>query len=51
VSADVQTLIDNKVGRIRLARPKALHALTRDMCQTMTDALVEWRADPKSGPC
>jgi enoyl-CoA hydratase len=43
---DVLALVDKNVGRIRLARPKALHALTRDMCQAMTDALVEWRADP-----
>ncbi len=44
--SDVQTLIEDKVGRIRLARPKALHALTRDMCQTMTEALLAWRTDP-----
>jgi enoyl-CoA hydratase len=37
------TTIDGKVGRIRLNRPKALNALTRDMCSVMTDALVEWR--------
>jgi enoyl-CoA hydratase len=43
--SDVQTLTDGKVGRIRLARPKALHALTRDMCQAMTEALLDWRKD------
>ena len=39
-------LIEGRVGRIRLARPKALHALTRDMCQAMTEALLDWRTDP-----
>ncbi|HEX8443303.1 MAG TPA: enoyl-CoA hydratase/isomerase family protein [Allosphingosinicella sp.] len=44
--SDVRTEVDGKAGRIRLNRPKALHALTRDMCQKMTDALVAWRSDP-----
>jgi enoyl-CoA hydratase len=43
--SDILTQIDGKVGRIRLNRPKALHALTREMCQAMTDALVGWRTD------
>ena len=43
---DVLTLIDGRVGRIRLNRPKALHALTEDMCTAMIQALVTWRADP-----
>ncbi len=43
--SDVLTAVDGKVGRIRLNRPKALHALTRDMCAAMTEALLEWRAD------
>jgi enoyl-CoA hydratase len=43
---DVLTLTDQKVGCIRLNRPKALHALTREMCQTMTEALIAWRSDP-----
>jgi enoyl-CoA hydratase len=33
------------VGRIRLNRPQALHALTRAMCQAMLDALLAWRGD------
>jgi enoyl-CoA hydratase len=45
VTDDVLTLNDGKVGRIRLARPKAIHALTRDMCITMTKALLAWRDD------
>ena len=43
---DVLTFIEGNVGRIRLNRPKALHALTRDMCSAMMEALVEWRENP-----
>ena len=32
-------------GRITLARPKALHALTTAMCQIMTEALEAWWHD------
>jgi enoyl-CoA hydratase len=46
MSHDVLTAREGKVGRIRLTRPKALHALTRDMCQAMTEALLAWRPDP-----
>jgi len=42
---DIVTTIDGKVGRIRLNRPKALNALTEDMCSAMTAALLEWRED------
>jgi enoyl-CoA hydratase len=45
VTDDVLTAVDGKVGRLRLARPKAIHALTRDMCVTMTEALLAWRDD------
>lgn len=37
---------EGRVGRLTLDRPKALHALTRDMCAAMTDALLAWEADP-----
>lgn len=43
--AEVLTRIEGRVGRITLNRPKALHALTTDMCQAMTQALLAWRAD------
>jgi enoyl-CoA hydratase len=43
--SDVLTVLEGGVGRIRLNRPKAIHALTRDMCQAITDALVEWSGD------
>jgi len=35
--------IEGGVGRIRLNRPKAIHALTHGMCDTMIAALLEWR--------
>jgi len=46
MTSDVLTSIEGPVGRIRLNRPKALHALTTDMCVAMLDALDAWRADP-----
>ncbi len=38
--------IDGSVGRIRLNRPKALHALTHAMCDCVLEALETWRSDP-----
>ena len=43
---EVQVSIEGKVGRLRLNRPKAIHALNEAMCRTMAEALVAWRADP-----
>ena len=43
MTTDVITRIEGKVGRIRLNRPKAIHALTREMCSAMLAALVDWR--------
>ena len=40
---EVITQIDGQIGRIRLNRAKAIHALTREMCSAMMAALVEWR--------
>ena len=47
VSEDVLISPEAGIGRIRLNRPKALHALTREMCDTMSVALLAWRDDPK----
>lgn len=33
-------------ARIRLNRPKALHALTQPMCEAITASLLDWRSDP-----
>src|SRR3712207_6339972 len=45
MSLEVITQLDGQVGRIRLNRPKAIHALTKDMCSAMIAALLEWRAN------
>ncbi len=45
MSQDVITQVDGQVGRIRLNRPQAIHALTRAMCSDMIAALLDWRAD------
>ena len=36
---------DGSVGRIRLNRPKAIHALTTAMCEGVLEALETWRGD------
>jgi len=41
----VLTRIEGRIGRITLNRPKALHALTREMCALMTEALLAWKDD------
>jgi enoyl-CoA hydratase len=45
VSDDVLISVERGVGRLRLNRPKAIHALTTGMCEAMSDALLKWRAD------
>lgn len=46
MTQDVITTVEGKAGRIRLNRPKAIHALTKDMCTAMIAALMDWREDP-----
>jgi enoyl-CoA hydratase len=46
VTEDVLTFIEGHVGRIRLNRPKALHALNTAMCTAMLAALDGWASDP-----
>jgi enoyl-CoA hydratase len=43
---DIIVTREGGVGRIRLNRPKAIHALTTDMCEAMSAALLDWRSDP-----
>ena len=45
MTQDVITTIEGRVGRIRLNRPEAIHALTHDMCSAMIAALLDWRDD------
>lgn len=43
---DVLILVEGRLGRIRLNRPKAIHALNLGMCEAMSQALLEWQDDP-----
>src|SRR5690349_23453530 len=42
---DVLITTEQRVGRIRLNRPKAIHALTTRMCEVMSEALLHWLTD------
>ncbi len=44
---DVLTFVDGGAGRLRLNRPKALHALNIEIVRAITTALIAWRVDPK----
>jgi enoyl-CoA hydratase len=46
VTDDVVVSVEGGVGRIRLNRPKAIHALTTEMCDAMSAALLGWIDDP-----
>ena len=41
--SDVLTRIEGHAGRITLNRPKALNALTYDMCMSIEAAIDDWR--------
>jgi enoyl-CoA hydratase len=43
--ADVVIETEGRVGRIRLNRPKAIHALNTGMCRAVIDALDRWASD------
>jgi enoyl-CoA hydratase len=47
--SDVIAEIEGRAGRLRLNRPKAIHALTTGMCSDMIAALAAWRDDPRVG--
>jgi enoyl-CoA hydratase len=42
----VLTIRDNRIGRIRLNRPRALNALDLEMIRAISAILEEWRDDP-----
>src|SRR5690606_10100372 len=44
---DVLIRREGAVGHISLNRPKALHALTQAMCESISAALLEWRDDDR----
>ena len=43
--AEVIVRVEDGVGRLSLNRPRALNALTTDMCVTVADALLAWLDD------
>ncbi len=43
------TNVTGNLGRITLNRPKALNALTTDMCKAMTEILLAWEQDETIG--
>jgi enoyl-CoA hydratase len=45
VTDDVLIYVEQGIGRLRLNRPKAIHALTTQMCEAMSAALLRWRTD------
>jgi len=45
VTDELITQVDGPAGRIRLNRPRAIHALTTAMCEGVLEALEAWRAD------
>ncbi len=45
MSSDVIISTEGRLGRIRLNRPKAINALTTDMCLGILDALAEFESD------
>ena len=42
---DVLISTQDRVGRLRLNRPKAIHALNTQMCEAMSAALLKWMND------
>ncbi|QJU59178.1 enoyl-CoA hydratase/isomerase family protein [Sphingomonas sp. AP4-R1] len=44
--SDVLIEVVGRVGRVRLNRPKAIHALNTGMCEAMLAALDAWAVDP-----
>ena len=42
---EILVATEGRIGRIRLNRPKALHALTLDMCMAILDALTAFEHD------
>lgn len=42
---DVLISVERGIGRLRLNRPKAIHALTTQMCEVMGQALLRWSDD------
>ncbi len=46
MTGEVRISVQGGVGKLILARPEALHALNRPMCDAILGALQAWAADP-----
>ncbi|WP_017931885.1 enoyl-CoA hydratase/isomerase family protein [Robiginitomaculum antarcticum] len=46
---EIISRVSGNLGHITLNRPKALNALTQNMCDVMTELLTSWEADPAIG--
>lgn len=44
--SEILTAIEGSVARLRLNRPKPIHALNLGMCRAMSAALLAWRDNP-----
>ena len=45
--SDLNVRVLGKAGRITLQRPKALNAMTYEMCLAIEKTLIDWKHDPK----
>lgn len=45
MTSEVLTQVEGRAGRIRLNRPRALHALNTAMCAAILDAISAWERD------
>ncbi|GAC1575062.1 MAG: enoyl-CoA hydratase/isomerase family protein [Sphingomicrobium sp.] len=44
--SEILSFVEGSVGRLRLNRSKAIHALNQGMCEAMSVALLAWHDDP-----
>ncbi|MCA1653320.1 MAG: enoyl-CoA hydratase/isomerase family protein [Sphingomonadales bacterium] len=44
--SEILAFVEGSVARLRLNRPKAIHALNEAMCRAMSEVLLQWRDDP-----
>jgi len=49
MTKQIQTEVTGKLGVITLNRPKALNALTTEMCKALTTVMLEWEDDESIG--